>query len=104
MASMVAERTHEIGVRMAVGATEWDVLWKVLSRALLLAGLGVAAGVMAATAGTRLLSSQLFGIKPNDSLTLVSVILLLLCAALVAAWLPERRAAKIDPASALRRE
>jgi ABC-type antimicrobial peptide transport system permease subunit len=104
MASMVVERTQEIGIRLAIGATARDIVRLVLSRAFVLAGTGAAIGIVVALVTTDALSGQLFEIKPHDGLTFIAVLLVLLCAALVAAWLPARRAARVDPACALRWE
>jgi putative ABC transport system permease protein len=104
VASMVVERTQEIGIRLAIGATARDIVRLVLSRAFVLAGTGAAIGIVVALVTTDALSGQLFEIKPHDGLTFIAVLLVLLCAALVAAWLPARRAARVDPACALRWE
>jgi ABC-type antimicrobial peptide transport system permease subunit len=104
MASMVIERSQEIGVRMALGATARDVVGLILSRAFALTGMGAAAGLLVALAVTRALAGQLFETKPHDGLTLTAVLVVLLCAAFAAAWLPARRAARVDPAYALRWE
>jgi putative ABC transport system permease protein len=104
MAHMVVERTHEIGVRMAIGASARDVVSMILSRAFLVVGVGAAAGVLSAMSITRALASQLFEVKPTDGVTFTAVLAVLLLAALIAAWLPARRAARVDPATALRFE
>lgn len=100
----VAQRRREIGVRMALGATEQDVLGRVLRRGLGLALLGVAIGLAGAFATSRLLSSLLYGISPTDPATFVGVSLLLASVALLASWLPARRATRVDPMTALRAE
>jgi putative ABC transport system permease protein len=102
MASAVSQQTREIGVRMALGATPGSVRMMVLGRALVVSGSGVAAGLIAAVIGSRLLISLLFEVSPFDPVTLSAVALLLLAITLVAAYLPARRATKIDPARALR--
>jgi predicted permease len=104
MAYNVSQRTNEIGIRMALGAQARAVLAMILREAWLLAVLGIALGLAAALAVTRLLKSQLFGIKPNDPLTYCAAALLLLVITLLAGALPARRAATIDPCEALRHE
>jgi predicted permease len=100
----VSRRTSEIGVRMALGAQRRDVLRLVLGDALLVTGIGVAAGVAAAAAATGLLSTLLFGLTPRDPVTLVVSAAVLLIAAMVAACLPAWRASRVDPMTALRHE
>jgi predicted permease len=98
------QRTREIGVRMALGATAGGVRWLVLRRALLLVLAGVAVGLPAAMAGAHLLQAMLFGIQPIDPITLGGAALILVTVTLVAAYLPARRASRIDPVAALRSE
>lgn len=100
----VAERTHEIGVRMALGARSFDVFVHVVGRGLLLALLGTAFGLAGSLAVTRVLASFLFSVRSTDPLTFAAVALLLMCVALVASYFPARRAAKVDPMVALRYE
>ena len=100
----VAERTREIGIRVALGALPGDVLQMVLRQGLILAGLGVGIGLAAALAATRLLSSLLFGTSPSDPATFATVAGLLLAVALSACYIPARNAMRVDPMVALRYE
>jgi predicted permease len=100
----VAQRTREIGVRMALGAQRKDVLSLVVGRGLRLALLGVAFGLVAALAVTRFVSSLLYGVTATDPVTFIGVSLLLLLVAGLACWLPARRATKLDPMTVLRHE
>jgi len=102
VAYSVAERTHEIGIRVALGAGRADVVGMVLRRLLVLLVPGVAFGVIGALATTRVLSSLLFEIRPNDPATFVSVAGLLAAVAIVAGLAPARRASRVDPLVALR--
>ncbi len=104
LACSVAERTHEIGIRMAMGARENDVLWMVLRRTLLLAGSGIAIGTLGALAITRVLAKFLFEVTPADPSTFLAVTGILLIVALVSAWIPAQRAARVYPLVALRHE
>jgi putative ABC transport system permease protein len=104
MACVVAQRHHEIGVRMALGAQRSQVLGLILGRTMKLSGVGIALGLLAAFALTRLLRGLLFEISPTDPITFVAVPCVLIAAALAGGWLPARRAAKIDPMEALRAE
>jgi len=100
----VTQRTHEIGVRMALGAQIVDVLKLILRRAMLLAVMGIGIGVLGAFAVTRYLTSLLFGVRPFDVLTFAAVALGLVVVALLASLIPARRATKVDPLVALRYE
>ena len=104
MSYLVAQRTQEIGVRVALGAVPRDVLGMVLRRGLALAGGGALLGVAGAAAMTRLQASQLYGVRPLDPLTFGAVTVVLLLVALFACWVPARRATKVDPVVALRSE
>jgi predicted permease len=100
----VARRTREIGIRVALGAQQGNVLWIVLRETLALSLLGIAIGIPAALAATRLIATMLFGLSPSDAPTIAAVSLLLLLVALFACYLPARRACAIDPIVALRTE
>jgi len=104
LAYSVRQRTHEIGIRLAVGAQRKDVLRMVVGQGFKLALVGLGIGMAGALALTRFLSKLLYGVKPSDPLTLATVSLLLLAVALLAAYIPARRAAKVDPMVALRYE
>jgi predicted permease len=104
MAYAVTERRREIGVRMALGATRRDVLRLVLTRALRIVAAGLIVGLVGAAGVTRVLQTFLFGVAPTDPLVFAIVTLLLLAVGLLAAWLPARRATRIDPWAALRAE
>jgi predicted permease len=104
MSYTVARRTHEIGIRMSLGARGADILRMVLGESLLLVLLGSVIGLAAALATTRLIAGMLFGLTPADPLTIAMATLLLLAVAALAGWLPARRAARVDPLTALRRE
>jgi putative ABC transport system permease protein len=100
----VRQRTREIGVRIALGAQRSAVLALVLRSGLKLAGIGVVFGLIGATVLSQLLSSLLFGVGPTDPVTFTAVPLLLASVAMLACWMPARRAAKVDPMEALRYE
>jgi putative ABC transport system permease protein len=104
VAYTVSQRTHEIGIRMALGARSRDVLRAVLRQGLALTVIGLALGLGGALAATRIIRSRLYGVTPTDPLTFVCVALLLGGVALLACYLPARRAARIDPMVALRYE
>jgi putative ABC transport system permease protein len=100
----VAQRTQEIGIRLALGAERRDILRLVLLQGFKLAAFGIALGLAGAVAATRALRSLLFGVSPTDPLTFVAIPLLLALVALLACWFPARRATKVDPLVAIRSE
>ena len=104
MSYAVTQRTREIGLRIALGARPRDVIGMVVGRGMLLTSIGAAAGVALSLALTRLMSGMLFGVGAKDPLTFVCVSLLLAGVALTACYVPARRATKVDPMVALRRE
>jgi putative ABC transport system permease protein len=104
MAYSVARRTAELGTRIALGATRANILRLVLRQGLITAVIGVAIGVAGALGLTRTLQSFLFGLSPTDPLTFAAVVLLLILVALLACYIPARRASKVDPMTALRYE
>ena len=100
----VTQRTHEIGIRMALGAKKSDVLKMVVWQGMRLAFVGIAIGFIAAFALTRLIESMLFGVSANESFTFVIVAVLLSFVALLSCFIPARKATKVDPMIALRYE
>jgi predicted permease len=100
----VARRTSEIGIRMALGAQRRMVLWAVLREVIAVGLIGLAIGLPTALGLSRLVESLLYGIKPNDPRALGAAVAILLAAATIAAWLPARKASRIDPTTALRHE
>jgi len=104
MAYSVAERTREIGIRMALGAGSADVLKMVMRHALLMLGIGLTIGLAGSFAVTRLIKSGLYGVTATDPLTYIGISLLLIVVALTASFIPTRRAVRVDPTTALRYE
>ena len=104
MAYSVSRRTREVGIRMALGAQRTDVMLLVLKKAALLLALGLVSGLVASWFATRAIQAFLFGVGRHDPITILSVCALLAVSGLIAAIIPARRAASIDPMQALRTE
>jgi putative ABC transport system permease protein len=104
MSYSVTQRTHEIGIRIAIGAARGDVMRMVIGQGMLLVGLGLVAGLTGAFALTRLMTTLLFGVSATDPRIFAIVSAVLVVAATAAAWIPARRAVRIDPIIALRYE
>jgi len=104
MAHYVIHRTSEIGLRQALGAAPHAVAWPIFRSALSMAAIGVAIGLPMVWGTVRTIRSHLYGVQPNDPATIIAAVAVLVVVALLAAWLPARRAARIDPMAALRQE
>ncbi len=104
MAYNVARRTGEMGIRKALGAQPSDVAWPILREALILTAIGIAIGLPVALALVRGMRSVFYGIEPHDPITIIGTVVIMVTVAAMAAWIPARRAAKVDPMEALRYE
>ena len=104
IAYAIARQTHEIGIRMAIGAARGDVLRLVMSMGTRLVAVGVGIGLVLSLALARAIASQLWGVSPNDPVTVATVVLVLFGTGLLATWIPARRATRVDPVVALRCE
>jgi ABC-type antimicrobial peptide transport system permease subunit len=104
LAYAVSRRTPEFGIRLALGATGGQVRWLVLRGTIVLIVIAITIGVPSALAATKLIKSTLYGVEPNDAITIAAAAIAVIASALLAAWIPAHRAAKSDPAIALRYE
>ena len=104
MAHLVSQRIHEIGIRMALGASSVQVMRMVIGSGLQLAVVGIAVGILVSLGATRSLTTLLYQVAPNDPLTFVAVPILFVAVAMAACYLPARRATRVDPIVALRYE
>ena len=102
LAYMVGQRSREIGLRMALGARRSDILRLILQRGLFLAGVGVIAGMIISTSVASMMASLLYGIRPRDPMVFLIVPSLLFSVAILASYIPARRATKVNPTTALR--
>jgi ABC-type antimicrobial peptide transport system permease subunit len=102
MSYSVVRRTNEIGIRIALGAQHSTVLWMVLRESVVLLGIGLVVGLPLSLGGLRLLQSQLFELSASDPLTLSASVFIIASVTVLAAWLPARRATRVDPMVALR--
>jgi ABC-type antimicrobial peptide transport system permease subunit len=104
MSHVVAGRTREIGLRMALGAQLSDVQKLILKQGMFLTAIGSLSGLLVAFGGARMMKSMLYGVSASDPITFTCVALLLFCIALLACWIPARRASRVEPMIALRAE
>jgi len=102
LANAVAQRTREIGIRMALGAERRQVIGMVLRDTLKMVAIGVAVGIPVSLGASRWITSYLYGVRPQDPLTYVGIVMLLMMAGIAAAYVPSRRASKVDPMVVLR--
>jgi putative ABC transport system permease protein len=102
MSYAVTQRTSEIGIRMALGAEARDIFRLIVGNAVKLVGAGLAIGVVVAFMSTRLMRSLLYGVEPGDPLTVAAICVVIGAVALVASWIPARRASRVDPLVAIR--
>jgi ABC-type antimicrobial peptide transport system permease subunit len=98
----VAQRTREIGIRVAIGASRSDVVRLIVGQGVRLVAVGAVVGVVAALAASRVLGSLLFDVRPSDPVTFAAIVALLVAAVIAASWIPARRAASVQPTEALR--
>jgi ABC-type antimicrobial peptide transport system permease subunit len=101
---LVSRRTREIGIRLALGAQRRDVLWLVMKEGAKFSLIGIALGLTSALAITRILASDLYGIRPADPFTFIATAVLMSAVTLLACYIPTRRAMRVDPLNALRHE
>jgi ABC-type antimicrobial peptide transport system permease subunit len=104
MSYNVSRRTNEIGIRMALGATRHTVAWMVLGESLIVVAVGVALGLAGALAAGRFVTTILFGLAPTDAITMALAVVLIVAVTVVAAYVPARRASRVDPMVALRQD
>jgi ABC-type antimicrobial peptide transport system permease subunit len=104
MAYSVAQRTNEIGIRIALGAAQSNIFRLIVGQAMTLVGISLALGLIGAFGATRLLNSLLYGVGAWDPVTFIAIVFLVSVVAFLAAWLPARRASRVDPVVALRAE
>jgi ABC-type antimicrobial peptide transport system permease subunit len=104
MAYLVSLRTRELGVRLALGAQPRTVAAMMTKQGLTLAAVGIGVGLLVFAVATRFLRSLLYGVAPSDPLTIAGALLIIVATATLASWIPARRAARVDPAGALRAE
>jgi ABC-type antimicrobial peptide transport system permease subunit len=102
LAYLTATRAREIGVRMALGAARSDVVWMVLAQSMRLVAPGLALGIAGTYLSRKVIASQLYGVAPGDPVTVAGVVMVFVVVSLLATWVPARRAASLEPVSALR--
>jgi len=104
VAQLARSRLREMGIRIALGARGRTVQWLIVRRGLRIASVGIAVGGVGSLFGSRVLARLLYGVAPNDTATLASVVIALVVAALLASWIPALRAGRVDPVAVLREE